>query len=293
MKYIRQRKNGNYQVRVYDKGNKFSFTSPDLDSVVKARNEHLGYDPDEECLATVGSNILIIDIETTPILAWVWRTWKENIYPDQIEVDWSILCYAYKWLGDKTVKFYRYDQPTELEAVVHIWSLFEDADIIVTHNGDRFDIKKINTKFLQYSFPKPSPYKSVDTLKILKKKFSLTSNRQGYVSTFLGYQDKIEHEGIKLWLRCMDGDEEAWKLMKSYNIRDVEQLEHNYLKLRAWDNHPAIYDDGCNLCGNNELELVKPYKTMISTFETYRCTECGNLMRERKAIKRNTLVNVN
>jgi hypothetical protein len=47
-----------------------------------------------------GPKVLFIDIETAPILARVWNIWEENIGLNQIEMDWSILAFAAKWLGD-------------------------------------------------------------------------------------------------------------------------------------------------------------------------------------------------
>jgi len=48
---------------------------------------------------------LIIDIETSPVMAKVWSLWKQNVSLDQIEDDWFIMSYSCKWLGDEDVYY--------------------------------------------------------------------------------------------------------------------------------------------------------------------------------------------
>ena len=49
--------------------------------------------------------ILLLDIETSPTMAAVWRLWKENIGLEQINNDWFIMSYSAKWLKDSTVYY--------------------------------------------------------------------------------------------------------------------------------------------------------------------------------------------
>jgi hypothetical protein len=69
---------------------------------------------------------------------------RDTLYPDD----------SYKWAHEKTVKtaalpdFPRYKRhrhdDKDLCAVLH--RLMDEADIICAHNGDAFDIKKINSR---------------------------------------------------------------------------------------------------------------------------------------------------
>ena len=43
--------------------------------------------------------ILVIDIETSPVLANVWRLFKENVGLNQIQKDWHLLSYSAKWFN--------------------------------------------------------------------------------------------------------------------------------------------------------------------------------------------------
>ena len=47
--------------------------------------------------------ILVYDIETTPIRGWAWRPYKTDLF--NVDQDSYVLCYAYKWLGNKTINY--------------------------------------------------------------------------------------------------------------------------------------------------------------------------------------------
>ena len=46
--------------------------------------------------------ILLIDLENTPILSYNWGLWEQNAI--EVKEDWYILCFAYKWLGEKKTR---------------------------------------------------------------------------------------------------------------------------------------------------------------------------------------------
>jgi len=48
-----------------------------------------------------GPKIVVLDIETSPIVAYVWSLFKVNIGLNQIVTEWSILSYCLKELGKK------------------------------------------------------------------------------------------------------------------------------------------------------------------------------------------------
>lgn len=82
---------------------------------------------------------LILDIETAPILANVWRTWKENVGMDQIRADWYILSFSAKWLGAKRVMYFDQSKAKDIEddtfLMRKLHELLNEADIVVAHNG--------------------------------------------------------------------------------------------------------------------------------------------------------------
>ena len=175
--------------------------------------------------------ILCFDIETTPILCYSWGIWNQNISTDAIVQDWHILSWASKWLFDSKVEG---EVLTEEEARKHdderivkeMWKRLDEADIVIVHNA-RFDIPRLNTRFLYHGLNPPSYYKVIDTLKVARKNFGFTSNKLDYINSYLGLPVKTE-TGLKLWIDCYNGDSESLDTMLEYNRNDVLILDAFY-----------------------------------------------------------------
>lgn len=233
--------------------------------------------------------ILIFDIETSPITAYVWGLYNQNIGLPQIKEDWYIICWSAKWLDDDKVHNDIGCRDDEERVVMNLWQLLNEADIVVAHNAKKFDVKKVNAKFLEYGLMQPSYYKVVDTLQIAKGNFAMTSNKLDYITKLLDGIGKHKTD-FDLWVKCMEGDHEAFNTMQAYCDQDVLELESVYLQLRGWDSsHPGVgmYNDDdaaqCNVCGGTKLELVSEYVTGTSRFPVYQCQECGHQQRGRKS----------
>jgi hypothetical protein len=125
----------------------------------------------------------------------------------------------------------------------------------------------------------PMPYKTIDTLKVARKEFAFSSNKQDYITKFLGLEEKLDTE-FQLWLDCMNGDEKALERMERYNKTDVIGLEEMYLKLRPYiKNHPNIAvmmdENVCSVCGGDSLvETGKFYHTGASKYQIFYCEGC-------------------
>lgn len=225
---------------------------------------------------------LLFDIETSPIISYNWGVWEQNAI--KVIKDWEVLSISYKWLGEKEISFIGRKNGVygEKDVLKRIWGLFNEADIVVAHNGDQFDIKKVNTRLAKFGFTPPAPYKQVDTKKVAKNRFGFTFNSLDELSKFLGCPvQKIKHEGFGMWEKCMAGDKKAWQRMKEYNKRDVEVLEWIYLRLRPWmTNHPNsnVFSDtqfSCPACSSNRLQRRGYSVTRISKRQRYQCLSCG------------------
>jgi hypothetical protein len=239
--------------------------------------------------------ILVIDIETSPMLAHVWGCFKQYISPNQIARFTEVLSWACKWLGEKTVFVdSREGEKDDKRVVKTMLEMFDKADVIIAHNGRGFDEKVLATRWMAHGLNPPSPYKSVDTLQIAKGCFRFPTNKLEGIARYLGIGCKTEHEGFNLWLKCMVDDHDAWERMREYNANDVELLERVYLKLRMWDKkHPNVAlflpEDKarCVCCGHDVLNrIAKASATSVSTYPTYRCEKCGKIMRGCKREKR-------
>lgn len=239
---------------------------------------------------------LVVDIETAPILANVWGIWQQNVGLNQIDRDWYILSFSAKWVGDKEIHYH--DQSTakdiedDTQLLKKLYKLLDQADVVIAHNGRRFDIPKINTRFMMKGVGIPSPYKIVDTLDIVKRNFSFTSNKLEFLTGVLCNKKKLKHQsfpGFDLWKQCLLGNPKAWEEMKRYNIRDVVSLEELYLKLRPWNKtqpnagvyDPTNTDKCCSKCGSNNIIKRGVAVTNVSMFQRYKCKDCGGWFRDR------------
>jgi len=207
--------------------------------------------------------VLLYDIENTPIVVTTWGLWEQNAI-EKLE-EWYMLSYSYKWLGEKEVHVvalpdfpgYKNDKSNDKKLVESLHKLFEEADVIVAHNGNQHDQKKSNARFIFHGFNPPSPYKEIDTKLVAKRYFKFDSNSLNNLGTYLKIGNKVENSGIKLWRSCMEGDMKAWKLMKKYNRQDVVLLEKVYLKLRPWMNSGTKINTekgSCESCGSDHLQ---------------------------------------
>lgn len=164
--------------------------------------------------------------------------------------------------------------------------LLNEADIVITHNGKKFDLLKINARMLIHRLPPVKPYQNIDTLEVAKKQFGFTSNKLDYLAKILGVDTKLE-TNFQLWSDCVDGKPEALEYMFKYNNWDVECLEAVYLRLRPWiRNHPNLNlyyecdEPICPNCGSKHLTPEGFYYTSVNKYQVFRC-ECGATSRMR------------
>lgn len=204
--------------------------------------------------------ILIWDTEISPAIVagygnkWDFKYIKE-IQPQQL------MCYAYKYLGEDETHFVSMHDYKDQKALVQsLANILNEADITIAHNGINFDDRMANTFFITNGIDRPSPSKSVDTLRVARRKFRFPSNSLNDLGEYLGVGSKSEVTYGDIWSEFIEGDEEAAELMKTYNVQDVDLLEKVYLKMRPYiDNHPnmGVYlqtPGVCAHCGSKELQ---------------------------------------
>ncbi len=237
--------------------------------------------------------ILLLDIESAPNTAHVWGLFKQNISISQLMDSSYVLCWAAKWLGDDYVYFDSVHRSKPKQMLKGIHQLLSEADAVIHYNGTRFDIPTLNKEFLLNGYAPPASYKQIDLLKTAKDRFRFPSNKLDYVAQSLGVGEKHKHAGHELWVKCMAGDDDSWKVMEEYNVQDVVLLESVYHKLLPWiKNHPniALYDgqeeETCPNCGGNHLIRRGLAHTIVGTYQRYQCNDCGTWSRDRKNIKK-------
>jgi hypothetical protein len=182
-------------------------------------------------------------------------------------------------------KAYKKDPTSDYEIVSSIWHLLDEADIVVAHNGDRFDVNKVKAKFYEYGMTPPSPFKIVDTLKVSRANFGHSSHRLDHIAKKRKLGQKLKTD-FDLWLDVMRGVKSEQERMIAYNIKDVELLEEVYLEVRPWvTNHPnyGVYTDGkktvCPKCGSDHIHYRGYAYTTAGKFRRFVCRDCGGWAR--------------
>jgi DNA polymerase elongation subunit (family B) len=236
---------------------------------------------------TKRAKILLIDIETAPLHGNFWSLGKQYISPEQIETDSFIIGYSAKWLlsADMMSDFCvpkeavaRDDKRVTLSA----YQLVNEADIIIGHNVEAFDIPILKSAWLLHGFNPPLPYQMVDTLKAARKEFRFASNKLNYLGQIMLSKEKLKTDRT-LWARCEKGDQEALKYMEEYCRRDTMLLEEVFLEMRGWiksfPNMGLLMDaeeQCCPNCGSFDIELTdKYYTTPANQYRVVRCKSCG------------------
>lgn len=240
------------------------------------------------------AKILMFDCETAPQEAWTWGMFKQNLGVEQIKHRGYMLCYRAKWLdGSKLLgdaiwkhketfaKNYRCDKIIAKS----LWALLDEADIVVAHNGRRFDVQWAYYLFIKHGLGPPSPFKQVDTLEAART-FRFVSKKLENIAIELFKDGKMETGGMSLWIKTMAGVKKFCKLMYDYCGQDTLLLERAYIAFRPYMKaHPNVnlYGDidtpRCPVCGSDALRNKGVTPLGKSVFKRYKCKACSHPFR--------------
>lgn len=227
---------------------------------------------------------LFFDIETSPNIGLFWEAgYKKNIDYSNIIKERAIICICYKWEEAKEVFEVHWDSKqcdkTMLEKFIKIAN---EADELVGHNGDRFDLAWIRTRCLYHNIDMFPNYTTVDTLKIARSKFKFNSNKLNYIADFLGIGQKIKTE-FGLWKDIvLHKDKKAMDAMIKYCKKDVVLLEKVFKAIKghiAPKTHFGVKFGGdrgsCPECGSDEImrNSIRYTATGVKKI-TYKCRTC-------------------
>jgi hypothetical protein len=228
---------------------------------------------------------LFWDLETSPNVMFSWRAgYKINLSHDNIIQERAIICVCYKWEEEDDVHCIEWKKGNDKQLVKQFSKIILEADEIVAHNGNKFDLKWFNTRNLIHNLPPIPQYKTVDTLTIARKHFYLNSNRLDYLGKILLNEGKIDVP-YDLWKRiCLHHEPSAMEEMVRYCKKDVELLERVWKKLSAYDapkSHTGVLRGlerwTCPHCGS---ENVKVSKTIVTSKGiTQKQMKCGSCHR--------------
>jgi DNA polymerase elongation subunit (family B) len=229
-----------------------------------------------------GPRILTLDIETAPAVVETWSLHNAFISVEQVRQPSTILGFGYKWHDAKRVGWVSSHVEGHEGMVEAARNLLHDADIVVTYNGDAFDIRHLQREILLADLTPPSKVKSVDLYRVVKRRFKFQSNKLAFVADQLGVGQKASTGGYDLWKRCMAGDDAAWRKMAAYCRQDVRVTEALYDRLLPWiPNHPnvALWSAPagrvCPNCGGSRLQARGEAVTVAAVYQRYQCQGCG------------------
>ena len=242
--------------------------------------------------------ILLFDCETFPNVAYVWGKYDQNVV--RFKQETCMASFVAKWLDEKHIiskalphyAGYLPGSYDDKALVKDLWNLLDQADAVVAHNGIDFDVKVANARFLAHGFPPPSPFRSIDTKREMKKVARVNSNRLDDLGVYFNFGRKIKTD-FDLWQGCIDGDMKSWRQMLKYNVKDVLLLEKLYLRLRPWmKTHPNLgIISACPKCGSKKIHWRGLGCTSTVTYKKFQCQDCGGWGRALKSEGRTNVTN--
>jgi hypothetical protein len=238
--------------------------------------------------ANVGAmRVLYLDIETTPMIFYSWTAFPQYLTHDFLIQESHLLTWAAQWHGEKKVRSERLlpaeaTRQDDKRIVGLIADLVREADVVVAHNADRFDMTRINSRLLKHRLKPMPPVQTIDTLKMSKKHLGQPYNKLDWLGKTLLDDQKLKTD-LDLWKRCMAGDLQALRRMERYNRKDVKLLVEVWETIGPYvPGIPRLHTGpGCPNCGAQSW-IRRGYRhTKASSWVRLECSVCGRYSRER------------
>lgn len=245
--------------------------------------------------------IIVWDIETGYNVATIFSLFTKYTPFTAIQQERYMICAAYTELGSGVMKSisllgdkarFKKDPADDYYVVTKMHKVLSEADAVIAHYGDNFDMKFFNTRALYHGLPPIPPLIQIDTYKIAKAKFLFNCNKLDYLGQYLGLGKKIATDH-KLWLDCLKGNQRAVKDMVTYNRQDVALLEAVYHKLAPYANTKINLSHGeiaCPNCASYNLRARGFRSTLTNRYRRYVCNDCGKWSHSTRSEKGGALV---
>lgn len=234
--------------------------------------------------------VVFWDLETLPVPEEIYKripslgAWPGRTLKAQLQ---TVMCFAYKINDEPTKCINVWDLSDDIHddsaLIAQAYDILYDADEMVTHNGQSFDLKHLNTGLIRWGMPPLPKIQHVDTKLVAKRGLSLYSNSLDDVAKFLGVGQKI-HWNDK-WAAWVDfamkrDDKKLRELMTRYAKVDVDVLSAVYKKLRPFMttnvNRNQFSDRPvCPACGSSHIQKNGFRRTKTAAFQRYLCQDCG------------------
>lgn len=246
-----------------------------------------------------GYKVGLLDLETSADIVATFGRRQVNIGESNIVHQGNtIITGAWKLAGEDYIEasFTKWDkfkqnEETEKYLVEQLIYFLQKIDAVVIHNA-RFDLGTIQQRALHFGYGRLPTVKVIDTLQMARKYLQLRSNKLDSITKYFGLSNKLQNDGISLWIDVQSGCTESIKKMLDYNIQDVIALEEVYNKFKPLNSGVSVavlnHDDcklTCPSCGGHNVEPTgRHVHTNASAFEEYHCNDCGAKSRGRISV---------
>lgn len=243
---------------------------------------------------------IVIDIETSPTKVLMYGNIYEPVVVKILDHT-QILSMAYRRIGENKTHYigqnsfgsYKKGKLNDKCLLVAISEVLKDADYIVGHNSDNFDIKTIKERIIYHRLSPLPDIPSLDTKKLIKGVTKLPSNKLQHVTEFLKNGGKMPHGGMDMFIGCMAGDEKEWKMNEKYNKQDVDITYKDFIDILPYVKLPNTYsrmnnkDVNCSnpTCKSLNLVLHKKRRRVNGFVNQYQCNECGRYTTDTRVVK--------
>lgn len=209
----------------------------------------------------------------------------------------TIISFGYKFLGEKKAHsinawdFENWNENVNDDSVVCMmaYEVLKEADLIVTHNGRKYDIPYLNNRLMKHGFPPLHKIRDVDTKVVAGRIKPYSKSLKHLAQEFKLEELKMSTGGAELWDQVRERNKKAQKKMAAYCEQDVQTLEKLYLQFRPLlkDSETAMYSmrhDGltCDTCGSRNLSKNGTRMQKTGPRQRYTCGNCGSTMYVKK-----------
>lgn len=191
-----------------------------------------------------GSKIMIYDIETSRAEFKLFWTGKQYVPVTAMTKEPKIISISWKWLGQDEIFDLTWNKfKSDKEMLIIFLKEYNKADMVLGQNNDKFDNRWVNARAAKYNLDINVMVRSFDIMKQAKQKFRIPSYSMKFMCEYFDVEQKLSHEGIKMWNMIESGTPEEQKeyldKMVTYNRGDIISTEALYYRLRKYFGHKS------------------------------------------------------
>jgi DNA polymerase elongation subunit (family B) len=246
--------------------------------------------------------LVFFDTERLPPTWWAWESNKpQYLNHSQLLSNgfFSSIQWMHEWeskpsaysLTDK-LKYFRENPACDKHVCIKAAEVIENVDILVAHNGKRFDWKHLKARWLYHEIPVPKKPYIVDTLTEARTS-AFPSNSLAGLSKHLKICEKGTNDAdiITMLTGSMKDRIEHINKQTKYGLKDIQPLKELYYRLLpGMERHPnmSAYTGlpCCPRCGSQEYQSRGD--TLLSggiKRKSFSCKNCNKRFQGAVAVR--------